>query len=308
MPDGAYQVIGNSWTAPIYIAAFEEDDFENINTKTIYFFNTGTDPEGDGDINAGRWAAGTYVSVPIYSSPFTGDSLISSMQGFYVANTSGSAGTLHLDYDKLVRPHGSRNVLAGQMHAPRRAAAMSDRPVVAKLWVSGTRYDDRLVVLEREDFTEGYDAGWDGEKWDGSTIAPCVWSVNEDDGADAVTATPDFEGTLIGFRAGEDDEYTFHFEFDGMEDALYLLDVETQLYSRVLTGNTYTFTCGDKGEYNRFILTRKAPSIGTGVNTGSDGVNSEKAVKFLNRDKMFIFIRGVLYDATGKRVAERRAE
>ena len=308
VPDGAYQVIGNSWTAPIYIAAFEDDDFENINTKTIYFFNTGTDPEGDGDIDAGRWAAGTYVSVPIHSSPFTGDSLISSMQGFYVANTSGSAGTLHLDYDKLVRPHGSRNALAGQMHAPRRAAAISDRPVVAKLWVRGTRYDDRLVVLEREDFTEGYDAGWDGEKWDGSTIAPCVWSVNEDDGADAVTATPDFEGTLIGFRAGEDDEYTFHFEFDGMEDALYLLDVETQLYSRVLTGNTYRFTCADKGEYNRFILTRKAPSIGTGVDTGSDGVNSEKAVKFLNRDKMFIFIRGVLYDSTGKRVAERRAE
>ena len=308
VPDGAYQVIGNSWTAPIYIAAFEDDDFEDINTKTIYFFNTGLDESGEGELDksGGRWAAGTYVSVPIHASPYTGDSLISSLQGFYVANTSGSAGTLHLDYDKIVRPIGNRNVSSGPMHAPARYASVSEKPVVAKLWVSGSRYDDRLVVLEREDFTRSNDDGWDGEKWDGSMIAPCIWSVNEDGGAEAVTATPDMEGTLIGFRAGEDSEYTFRFEYDGMEDELYLLDTDTRLYTRVLTGSTYTFTCADKGEHDRFLLTRNAPTIVTGVdNTRHE---PDRAVKFIYQDKMYIFIRGVLYDAAGKRVTERRAE
>ena len=308
VPDGAYQVIGNSWTAPIYIAAFEDDDFEDINAKTIYFFNTGLDESGEGELDksGGRWAAGTYVSVPIHASPYTGDSLISSLQGFYVANTSGSAGTLHLDYDKIVRPIGNRNVSSGPMHAPARYASVSEKPVVARLWVSGSRYDDRLVVLEREDFTRSNDDGWDGEKWDGSMIAPCIWSVNEDGGAEAVTATPDMEGTLIGFRAGEDSEYTFRFEYDGMEDELYLLDTDTRLYTRVLTGSTYTFTCADKGEHDRFLLTRRAPTIETGVdNTRHE---TDRAVKFIYQDKMYIFIRGVLYDAAGKRVTERRVE
>ena len=309
VPANSFQVVGNSWTAPIQIANFENEDFGDM-TKSVYFFNTGLDENGTGSVNeqptgATRWAAGTYVSVPIHSAPYTDDAVINSMQGFYVSN-SGSAATLVLDYDKIVRPTSGQTITQGQMHAPKRNAHISNEPIVAKLWVSGSRYDDRLVVLEREDFTRSNDDGWDGEKWDGSTIAPCIWSVNDDGGVEAVTATPDMEGTLIGFRAGEDSEYTFHFEFDGMEDELYLLDTDTKIYTRVLTGNTYTFTCADKGEYNRFLLTRNAPSVATGVdNTHSE---TEKAVKFIYQDKMYIFIRGVLYDAAGKRVTERRAE
>ncbi len=299
VPAGSYQIIGNSWTAPIQIANFEDKDFGAI-SKTVYFFNTGNDPNGEGkmDKEGGRWAAGTYVSVPIHAAPYTGDAVINSMQGFYVSN-SGSAGSIHLDYNKLVRPKSGQSAVQGQMHAPRRMTEASDEPVVLKLLVSGSRYDDRLVVLEREDFTKGHDDGWDGAKWDGSTISPTIWSQNDEGGVESVTATPDMEGTIIGFRAGEDNEYTFHFEYDDMAEPLFLLDMDERMYVRILTGTTYTFTCADKGEHNRFLLTRKAPGIPTGCEP-IDGGGGPKAMKFIKDNKLYILLNGVLYDATGK--------
>lgn len=303
VPANSYQIIGNSWVAPIQIANFEDEDFGDI-TKTVYFFNTGSDTDGSGTVSENatggtRWAAGTYVAVPIHMAEYTGeDKIIPSMQGFYVANT-GSAGTLHLDYDKLVRQHGVSNYIQGQMHAPRRIAKASNDPVMLKMIVRGSRYDDRLIVAEREDFTKGHDDGWDGAKWDGSTISPTIWSQNDEGGVESVTATPDMEGTIIGFRAGEDNEYTFHFEYDDMAEPLFLLDMDERMYVRILNDVTYTFTCADKGEHNRFLLTRKAPGIPTGCEP-IDGGGGPKAMKFIKDNKLYILLNGVLYDATGK--------
>ena len=306
VPAGKYMVVGNAWTAPIQIANFDDDDLEDIPVKSIYFFNTGSDPDKTGTLvddpdASARWAAHTYISIPIHSAPFTGDSIISAMQGFYVDNTSGgSEGTLHLQYDKLVRPKNSRqNIVSGPLHAPRRIAAVDDEPTVAKLWVCGSHYDDRLVVLEREDFTRGYDPGWDGEKWEGNAIAPMVYAINGNNGQDAVAAVPDMEGTVVGFKAGEDEEYTFRFNYSSEAEELYLLDTETMLYTRVLTGNTYYFSTNDKAYHNRFILTRTS---GSQTPTGCENITGEtdNAVKFINNNKMFIFVRGILYDATGK--------
>ena len=302
VPASSYQIIGNSWVAPIQIANFEDEDFGDI-PKTVYFFNTGSDTGGSGTVSGNatgetRWAPGTYVAVPIHMAGYTGeDKIIPSMQGFYVANT-GSAGTLHLDYDKLVRQRGVSNYIQGQMHAPRRIAEASNDPVMLKMIVRGSRYDDRLIVAEREDFTKGHDDGWDGAKWDGSTISPTIWSQNEEGGVESVTATPDMEGTIIGFRAGEDNEYTFHFEYDDMAEPLFLLDMDERMYVRILNDVTYTFTCADKGEHNRFLLTRKAPGIATGCEPIDGG--GPKAMKFIKDNKLYILLNGVLYDATGK--------
>jgi hypothetical protein len=304
VPANGYMVVGNSWTAPIQIENFENDDFENIADKSVYFFNTGSDPNGTGGVTEeatgdARWASATYVSVPIHSAPYTGDATISSMQGFYVNTVGGSAGTLHLDYNKLVRPKSGQSAISGPMHVRSRVAAVGDEPIVAKFFVCGTNYDDRLVILEREDFTRTYDSGWDGEKWEGNAISPMIYALNEKGGQEAVTATPDMEGTLIGFRAGEDDEYTFRFNYDGMAEPIYLLDTDTKVYTRVLTGNTYTFSTTDKAAHNRFILTR---TEGQQTPTGWSNFTGEedKVVKFINNGKLFIFVHGVLYDAVGK--------
>lgn len=298
IPANTFVVVANSWTAPIQIGSLADDDMEGLTDKTIYFFNTGSDPNQAGELNQGRYAAGTYVSVPIHSAPYTGDSYIPSMQGFYVVG-GGADGTLHLDYERHVRAPRT-NTPSGPMHAPARRVAADNEPQVAKFLFRGTRYDDRLIILERPDFTRGYDSGWDGEQWGGNAAAPMSYVVTETRW-DAVSAIPEYEGTVIAFRAGEDSEYTIHFDYDGMEDALYLLDTDTQIYTRVLKGNSYTFTCADKAEHNRFILTRKAPQIATGTEHINTGENA-KAVKFIKDDKIFIFVNGMLYDATGKMV------
>ena len=304
IPANKFVVVANSWTAPIQIHELTDDDMEGLTEKTIYFFNTGSDPEGTNSVTQNatgeaRWAAGTYISVPIHAADYTGeDTNIPSMQGFYVVG-GGADGTLHLDYERHVRA-SRKNTPSGPMHAPARRVAADNEPQVAKFLFRGTRYDDRLIILERPDFTRGYDSGWDGEQWGGNAAAPMSYVVTETRW-DAVSAIPEYEGTVIAFRAGEDSEYTIHFDYDGMEDALYLLDTDTQIYTRVLKGNSYTFTCTDKAEHNRFILTRKAPQIATGTEHINTGENA-KAVKFIKDDKIFIFVNGMLYDATGKMV------
>lgn len=309
VPAEQYMVIANSWTAPIQIDNFTDDDLKNLAAKTIYFFNTGSDPNQSGTVQpAGvtgdaRWAAGTYVPVPIHAAPYSGDSTISAMQGFYVVG-GVSEGSIHLDYDRLVRPQKTgQNIVSGPMHVRRRAAAADGEPNVLKLFVGGNRYDDRLILLEREDFTNGFDDGWDGDKWSGNSVAPALWTLRNDNTHEAVSAIPDFEGTIIGFQAGEDDEYTFRFDYSGEADAIYLLDTETKVYTRVLTGNTYTFTTADNAEHQRFVLTRSdAPQVATGVEPTSDSSLKGRAKKLLIEDKLYILLNSMLYDATGKLV------
>ena len=300
VPAGKDLVLGNSWTAPLQVKQFEDDDFDGLQKK-VYLFNTGYDYDKNGtkyEDGATHYEAGTYVVVPIHSSPYTGDSLISSLQAFTVTSEDGE-GTLTLDYERHVRPARSTDkVNAGPMHAPRRAAVREDKPTVLKIWASGNRYDDRLVVLERVDFSTGSDDGWDGEKVLMGEMAPTIYTVMEN-GYESVTATNDYEGTLIGFKAGEDNEYTFHFEYDDDAEPLFLLDMDERMYVRILTGTTYTFTCADKGEHNRFLLTRKAPGIATGCEP-IDGGGGPKAMKFIKDNKLYILLNGVLYDATGK--------
>ena len=289
-----YTVIANSWVAPIDITTFTDDDMENISDKTIYFFNTGSDVEGTAGTGT---EAGTYVAVPKNSASYVGTWQIPSMQGFYISTTS--AGTLHLDYDRHVRPHSARDVVSNPMYAPRRAkAAEEEEPAVLKIFARGSRYQDKLVVLEREDFTRGYDSGWDGEAWGGGTLSPMVYVTGEGR-EDAVSAIPEFEGTVVAFKAGEDSEYRFEFIYSEDAEPLYLFDTENNTYTQIMTGNAYYFTTSDKAPHSRFILTRKAPQIATGTELTSDGEGAN-AKKLLIENKMYILLNGMLYDATGK--------
>ena len=191
---------------------------------------------------------------------------------------------------------------AGPMHAPQRGGVINDKPAVLKVWASGSRYDDRLVVLEREDFSTGLDEGWDGNKRVAGNSSPLIFAVT-DNGREAVSAIPTMEGTLIGFWAGEDNEYTLHFEYNE-EDELYLLDLDNNIYTPVNSNSTYVFTVPDKKAHNRFILTYNAPDpVATGVEeTQANEKPEAKAIKFLKDEKVFIFVNGKLYDATGKMV------
>ncbi len=302
VPADENMVVGNSWTAPIDINALTTDDLEGL-LANIYFFNTGVDKTGSGSEAEARYAGGTYVTVPIHAAPYKdGDDHINSMQGFFVKNTDKSnEGTLHLNYERHVRSTTRGSIIGDALHAPKHAQA--EEPVVLKIKVSGENYDDKLLLLEREDFSTGFDNGWDGDKWDGNESALYLYTKDSEGTENSVSAIPELEGTVIGFRAGEDNSYTMYFDYLNSDEAIYLYDIEANTYTRIETGGIYWFMTNDNEKHDRFIITRKSPQIATGGgNVQSDDVQSTKARKLIIEDKMFIMVDGKLFDATGKAV------
>ena len=309
---GTYQenVYANSWVAPIKIKAFVEDDFGG-SEGTIYIFNSGTPDQYTG---ANDGTAGNYSTFTPGTAKTT--DVIASMESFSVYSTAASQ-TLTLDYSKLVYAPALDSIEAGKgiSITPNRAPALHQGVMTPiKLRVTGENgWADEVKIFVREDFTDGFENTYDGHKIFGYDDAPQLYAVTEA-GNLAINCVPDVEGTVLGFKAGKKDStYTFTFEYDE-EDELYLLDTEAKKpedrYTRVETGGSYRFGADDVGSHNRFVLTRYySPQTPTGgEEVRSDEGQGTKAIKIMEDNKIFILYRGVLYDATGKRVEERRAQ
>ena len=304
-----WNMYANSWTAPINIAAIERSDFVNADA-TIYLYNTGShadwDIAGDDAISMETTAAvntaGQYLSVPVGLAEYVGTATqIPAMQGFFVqGNHASAAGSLTLDYDKVVRTTPTEQMTT-PLRAPRRAAASKTEPEHLTMIVQGSSYGDVLHLFRSDEWTDAYDNGYDAHKVYGDDHTPQLAAGSPEEEL-AVVATDELEGTQIRFRAGtHDSEYTIRFLYNSEDESLYLYDIQEQTYTRVETGASYTFTTSDKNVHTRFVLTRNAPQIATGVGeVPSDQVQGIKAKKLLIEDKMFIMLDGRLYDATGK--------
>lgn len=294
-------VLANSWTAPIYIGGFTASTFTST-PATIYLFNTGSAENGS---SVGS-EAGTYVAIPIFTTPYVGGGLIAPMQGFFVTTNGGSAGTITMNYADLVRPADSRSIVAGPMYAPKRAEegdepVLQDQPeeapTVLKIWANGSVYNDRLVILAREDFSEGFDNGWDGSKMSFGVASPSVYVINAQGGYDAVSAIPNLEGTVIGFRAGEDKVCTMTFDYNG-EEIWYLNDLQEQRSTEINSEINYPFTTSAGDSEVRFIVSK------TPINhmpTGIEEISDQNSVvrKQMIDDKLYIIRGGRIYSAQG---------
>lgn len=288
-------VLANSWTAPIYIGGFTAETFTSA-PATIYLFNTGMAENGSEEYVSGD-EAGTYVTVPVNAAEYTGNELIAPMQGFFVTTVGvgGSDGTITMKYDELVRPSDSRGIVAGSMKAPKR---IEERPEVMKIRAEGSVYNDRVVILSREDFSQGFDNGWDGKKMSFGNASPSVYVINEEGGYDAVSAIPEYEGTVVGFRAGTDSEYTIRFEYDG-EEMLYLNDLQEQEATPIDSMRTYTFTAEAGDNEARFIISATpVQKVTTGVDPASGGQDA-KVRKVIINDHIYIIRGGRMYSVDG---------
>lgn len=296
IPAGKEFVMANSWTAPISVCNFTNTTLP-LDNKTIYLFNTGFAPKESGDAKQGT-AAGTYIAMPINSAIYTGNYLIAPMEGFYVDNTDGSAATITLKYDELVRPSGSHtDIVAGPMHAPKRVAVEAE-PDVMKIKATGSRYADRVVILARQDFSTGFDNGWDGKNLNEPSVAPIIYALRADGTKDAVSAIPSFEGTVVGFRQGEDNQYTFSFNYDG-EDIWYLNDLKEEKSTLIDAANTYSFVAEAGDAEARFIISATPiQKLPTGI--GNDANDAMvKVRKLIINDQLFIIRAGRMYNAVG---------
>ena len=284
---GQYNLIGNSWTAPINIAGFTLDDFENCD-PVIYMFNTGQDAKGSGTVNGGQ-----YVAVPVKTAGEQDSALqvIPAMQTFQV-NATGANPALTLRYKDLVRP--VNNVNRQPMRIAGRAGTTGygdyDGEGITErlhIHISGRRFADVVHLYRNADCTYDFDKGWDGTKLFGDASAVQLF-VEHDLRRFAVSTQPHFDGTRLGILRGEDDTYTLRFQYDGTE-TLYLYDSETDRYTPVTNEATYTFTTLSTEVEHRFLLTATAPENPSGPATGILNLTTD-------RD------RAVLTNTTGERL------
>ena len=305
-------MFANSWTAPIDIKAIEEEDFANAEA-TIYIFNAGsTYDEAHADEAAmDATTAGQWISLPVEATEVLENELpltvIPSMQGFLIKKT-GTAATeakLTLNYNKHVYAPAAARGAAGIEVKPSRAPKRSgvNRPAVMKLYVdaeSGNR--DKLFILERADFSDAFDNGWDGRKILGESYAPQLYAFSADSKM-SIDAISVIEGTVVGFRKGSKDEvYTISFNYDGT-GVYYLNDLKEQEATLITNETEYTFVSAAEDAEARFIISATPiQKVPTDIENTASGEQSAKVRKLMIDGKMYIIRSGRMYDALGKRV------
>jgi len=281
-------LLANSWMTPIKIKAMQSSDFTNADA-TIYIFNSTSS-------NAYSSLGGNYTAHTVGTS----DGVIPAMQSFSVF-TTGSGASVTLDYNKIVyAPAVAGTATPTANYAPRRAGASEDEADKMRLFVrTKDGYGDMLYMWEREDFAEGFENGWDGRKLFGESYAPQLYAITPD-GEMAVNCVPTFEGTVLGFRKGTDDNvYTFTFEYDG-ENTWYLNDIKEQTSTLISSENSYMFIAYDDDMTARFIISRTPIHyMPTGVEQSAISGQQSDVRKMVIDDHVFIIRNGQMYDVTG---------
>ena len=252
-----FHLLGNSFTAPIYLDSLKDEDFVNVE-PTIYIYNAGTWNDWyDNNVDDGNsTTAGQYMALPIHASSYAGLNVIPAMQGFFVKATAGTGnGSVSIDYrNAVVRP----NYYEASTPPPVVRAPQKERSEIPmlKVRVEGKRFADDLYLLCREDWTHDYEPGFDGKKIYGDSRTPQLFAIESDDNM-AVNAVDDIDGQYLGFIAGEETEYKLTFDpstLNGRYSRLYLHDLTAGTSIDLLASGSYSFSVGKKGETRRFLI------------------------------------------------------
>lgn len=259
-----FHLLGNSFTAPIYLDSLKDEDFVNVE-PTIYIYNAGTwnqwygyDVVGDGSTTI----PGQYMALPIHAGSYAGLNVIPAMQGFFVKATSAADtgnGSVSIDYrNAVVRP----NYYEASTPPPVVRAPQKEKTEIPifKMRVEGKRFADELYLLCREDWTHAYEPGFDGKKIYGDSRTPQLFAIEADDNM-SVNAVDDIDGQYLGFIAGEETEYTLTFDpstLNGQYSRLYLHDLTAGTSIDLLASDSYSFSVGKKGETRRFLISSSA--------------------------------------------------
>ncbi len=243
-------LLGNSWTAPLRISGLTAEHFTDADaTIHLWEYQTGS--------------VGSYGAYQTHSVSTAGNIVINPLQAFFVVAKEDGA-TITLDPVNLISATGEHGAL-NPYKAPQRATAMYEEMGIR---VTGNdKYYCDLRLLQNEEYTAGFDNGYDGRKLEGDAPIPYLAGVSTD-GDMAVLATPQYDGTFLNFRKGSNGEqYTFTFTYDGTTE-YYLEDMHTGTQTAIRADETYTFTPSDDDSYRfRVVAVQKAPDQTTDVPT-----------------------------------------
>ena len=215
----------------------------------------------------------------------------------------GTGGTLTFSNSKIVDPSA----------APARyTKATEDIPEQeAYIRLSGATGKDQMGLIIGEDYTEAYEPNADLTKVLG--VEGYVKTYMQYGGMDmayvAINATLAKEWIPITVKIPANGEYTYSLTNGSIVDNLegiYLIDYANDDKVTNLMENNYTFwttsgTVSGRFAINAIVGEHKTPTGIDAVSAGAD-LNSDKPFKFIYREKVYILYRGVIYDATGKKV------
>lgn len=297
-----YNLLANSYSAPMVISQFQNADFVNAES-TIYILNAGTKDQSDKP-GESKDAAGKFIGVPINLSPTELEAAgypttVSSMQGFWVkAKEPGETAQLTLDYSRLVWGQTYKDSTAAKpLRAPKSQEVMED-PISGSLKVAiqANGWTDYIYLLESENFDTAYEDGYDAHRIPSGDMD--IFTIEDNDYL-GLDATNSIVGTRVGMRTGAEVIYIMSFSHLRSEKELALVDNETNQKININEGTIYPFYAVPNSEItDRFQIVARndAPTVTTGV----DGVTNEtKAYKFIKDGQMYILKNGVLYNATG---------
>ena len=299
-------LFGNSWTAPIDLKALVNNtDFDSNIDQDLAIYNTGSDRKNgsgefdqeDADIRPGTWHHVPLQLATLEDAGWTGMKVIPAYQAFQLKATG--AATLNIDYDKCVRGTESANYNE-PLRAPRRPdARQAERDIEAlRIAVSDANGIAYIYLLEGNQFTEGYDNGWELAYTANSKYGK-LYAISPAQGNMMALARPSLEGTMVGFQPGESSEYTITFnETDGY---YYLNDLKMEQSTLIQAGESYTFSVEEGESANRFLISSipfNKPDIVTGV-TNPDA-EAPKVQKVIYNDKLYIIRGGRVFSADGQ--------
>lgn len=299
-----YNLLANSFAAPISIEEFESTDFTNAD-ETIYILNAGTKAESHnqlGDLNApGKW-----IGVPIETASALAaagyPTIIPSMQGFWI-KTSDEGAQIKLDYSRLVWGVDYSGVKTNKpLRIQKSHENEEPTPTVGLLQVSvsSEQESDFVFLLESENYDAAYQNGYDARKIPSGSLDIFTIEGEEHLGVDA---THSIVGTRLGVHTGEETAYTFTFSHVAEREDLALLDAEANQTIDIYDGTTYTFFAEPNSDLTeRFLIVERAetPTITTGVDNSTQTTTNVQ--KFVKNGQLFLLKNGVLYNATGVRV------
>lgn len=198
--------------------------------------------------------------------------------------------------------------LASRQNAPARYLQAQDREVELEILLSNDTRQDNMGLLIADQYSPAYEINADLEKMIGSMSVYTIYggynlAYNALSPDDAKQFIP------VGYVAPTAGEYTFSLddESDVNEiDHIYLTDYQENVTVDLME-KSYSFTTVSGKNEGRFALNatlKDEPETPTDIDIiNSEGdLNADAPQKFIYHDKMYIYHRGVIYDATGKKV------
>ena len=201
-----------------------------------------------------------------------------------------------------------------QLSAPSfMAETQNEQKKIQKAFIvlSGNEAEDMMGLRIGEQYTADYEINADLEKLlsDGNTLRTYMRYGDRNMAYVAINEMLAKEWIPVTVRIPESGEYTYSLheaskvsELEGV----YLIDYQNGDKVTNLIEQSYTFSSTAGTINGRFAINAKAgerqtPTDIDAINAGGD-INSDKPFKFIYHDKVYIWINGIIYDTTGKRV------